>query len=121
MSIGELFAQHVATGFARQLALGDLIGDRDWQLDLGQGMVTFGSDLRFPIQLLGTESHDEGTWLWAWANTGSNLPPQVLHLVGWLREYGQRNGVPELTEASFPLDRADGHQLALLASGLTGR
>ncbi len=121
MSFGELFAQHVATGFARQLALSDLIGDRGWQLDLGQGVVTFGSDLRFPVQVLGSESHGEGTWLWAWANTGSNIPPQALHLVGWLREYGQHHGIPELTEASLSLDKVDGHQLALLASGLTGR
>jgi hypothetical protein len=121
MSFTELFAQHVATGFARQLALSDLIGDRDWQLDLGEGVATFGADLRFPIQLLGTESHGDGTWLWAWANTGSNLAPKVLQLVGWLRGYGHSNGIAELTEASFALDRADGHRLALLASGLTGR
>jgi hypothetical protein len=121
MSFRELFAQHVATGFARQLALADLIDERGWQLDLSQGMAAFGSDLRFPVQLLGTESHDDGTWLWAWANTGSNLPPQALQLVGWLRDYGQRNSIAELTDASFPLDRVDGHQLALVASGLTGR
>ena len=42
-------------------------------------------------------------------------------LCGWMRGYGGSAGIPELTEATFPLDRADGHRLALLASGLTGR
>ncbi|MBB2947436.1 hypothetical protein FB565_007204 [Actinoplanes lutulentus] len=117
----ELFTQHVATAFARQLALADLIGECDWQLDLTEGVATFGEDLRYPVQLLGTESHGDGTWLWAWANTGSNLPAQVVHLSEWLRGYGDYAGVTELTEASFPLERADGARLALIASGLTGR
>jgi hypothetical protein len=117
----ELFAQHVATAYARQLALADLIGERDWQLDLTEGVAVFGDDLRYPVQLLGTESHADGSWLWAWANSASNLPHQLVHLSEWMRDFGERSGVAELTEPSFPLDRADGARLALIASGLTGR
>ncbi|GAA4588128.1 hypothetical protein BJY16_008456 [Actinoplanes octamycinicus] len=117
----DLLTQYVATAHARQLALADLIGERDWQLDLTAGQVTFGDDLSFPIQLLGTESHLDGTWLWAWANEQSGLPRQLLALSSWMREFGVRQGVTELTDATFPLDRADGHRLALVASGLTGR
>ncbi|MFI5843072.1 DUF6882 domain-containing protein [Catenuloplanes sp. NPDC051500] len=117
----ELFNRHVATAFARQLALADHIGERDWQLDLTEGTATFGNDLRYQVQLLGTESELDRTWLWAWANEGSGIPPALLGLAGWLREYGVANGVPELTEASFPLDRAQGARLALIASALSGR
>ncbi|WP_330186411.1 hypothetical protein KZZ52_24530 [Dactylosporangium sp. AC04546] len=101
--------------------MADFIEQRDWQLDLNSGAVAFGGDLRYRIQLLGTESHRDGTWLWAWANQASNLPPGLLHLCTWLQDYGRREGVAELTTPSFPLERADGHRLALLASGLTGR
>lgn len=121
MSFQDLFTQYAATGVARQLALADLLEDRDWHLDLTSGTVTFGTDLSYPIQLLGTESEADGTWLWAWANEDSNLPPALLHLCGWLREYGRRAVLDELTDPTFPLERADGHRLALLASGLTGR
>ncbi|MFV2116488.1 DUF6882 domain-containing protein [Micromonospora sp. LOL_025] len=121
LTFDRLFAEHVATGLARQMALADLIGERDWQLDLGSGTVTFGDDLRYQIQLLGTESHRDGSWLWAWANEASGLPPALLQLCGWLREYGHHHGIAEFTEPTFPLQRADGHRLALLASGLTGR
>jgi len=121
MSFDDLFAQHVGTAMARQFALADLLGERDWSVDLSAGQATFGGDLRFAIQLLGTESHGDNSWLWAWANEASNLPPGLLHLGGWLRDYGERAGVAELTEPGFPLDRADGAQLALVASGLTGR
>lgn len=120
-SFQDLFAQHVATAMARQYALADLLGDRDWQVDLAAGTATFGDEHSFPIQLLGSESHHDGTWLWAWANAESNLPPALLRLCSWLRDYGVRASVPVLTEPSLPLERADGHRLALLASGMTGR
>jgi hypothetical protein len=117
----DLFAQHVATGMARQLALAELLGDRGWQLDLNAGSVTFGDDLRYPVQLLGTESHADRTWLWAWANTAGNIDPTLLQLAGWLREHGRAEGLRELAEPSLRLDHVDGHRLALVASGLTGR
>ncbi|MBL7258828.1 DUF6882 domain-containing protein [Paractinoplanes lichenicola] len=117
----DLFSRHVLTAMARQFALADVIGERDWAVDLGAGSVTFGNDLRFPIQLLGSESQGDNTWLWAWANEASNLPPALIHLCTWMRDYGRSQGIAELTDRTFPLSRADGHRLALLASGLTGR
>ncbi|WP_247686174.1 DUF6882 domain-containing protein [Micromonospora sp. C31] len=121
LTLDRLFAEHVATGLARQMALGDVIGERGWQLDLTRGTVTVCDDLRYHVQLLGTESDEAGNWLWAWANEASEIPPALLRLSGWLREYGHRHEVAELTEPTFALRRADGHRLALLASGLTGR
>jgi Family of unknown function (DUF6882) len=117
----EALAQHVIAAMSRQLALADLIGSRSWEVDIQAGTVRFGSDLSYGIQLLGTESEQDRSWLWAWANTQSNLPPAVLQAAGWLRGYGQQSAIAELVEPMFSLDRADGHQLALLASGLTGR
>ncbi|WP_208813435.1 DUF6882 domain-containing protein [Micromonospora echinofusca] len=111
----------LAPALARQLALADLLGERGWQVDINAGTVTFGDDLTYPIQLLGTESQGDGTWLWAWANSDSQLPPALLRAAEWLRGYGREHDIPELTGASHPLDRADGHLLALLAGGLTGQ
>lgn len=116
----EEFARHVGTALARQLALADHLGERNWAVDITAGTASFGDDLTYRIQLLGTESHDDGTWLWAWANSESGLPDTVLRAAGWLRERGRATGPAELAEPGFPLDRADGHRLALLASGLTG-
>jgi hypothetical protein len=117
----QLFAEHVATGMARQLALADHLGERDWQLDLGTGQATFGTDLRYDIQLLGSESQSDESWLWAWANEASNIPPALLRLCNWLRDLGHREDVPEFTQRGFSLSRADGHRLALVAASITGR
>jgi hypothetical protein len=114
-------SRHVASALGRQFAFAEFLGERPWSVDIGSGTVTFGDDLTYPIQLLGTESHGDGTWLWAWANTQSNLPPDLLRAAEWLREYGSEHAISELTDKSFPLTTADGHKLSLLAAGLTGR
>ncbi|WP_344971213.1 DUF6882 domain-containing protein [Streptosporangium fragile] len=111
----------IGPSLARQLALGDLIGPLHWQVDVPTGTITFGEEFRFPIQILGTESERDHTWLWAWANTRSNLPPGLLRAATWLREYGREHRIPELTEAEVSLDAVDGHLLSMLAAGLTGR
>lgn len=110
----------IASSLVRQNNLGDLVGDYNWAVDIANGTITFGESLSFPVQILGTESDADQTWLWAWANTRSNIPPALLHAVTWLRDYGRQRHIPELTEAALPLDHADGHTLALLSAGLTG-
>jgi hypothetical protein len=116
----EQLSTYVATAFARQLALADFLEEHAWNVDLERGTVDFGSDRIYPIQLLGTESDIEETWLWAWANEQSNLPPQLLQACNHIRGFGRRTDLAELTDASFPLGVATGHMLAMLSAGLTG-
>jgi hypothetical protein len=96
------------------------LGERNWSVDIKEGMCAFGDDLRFPMQLLGTEAEDSATWLWAWANEASNLPPQFLISCSALRKLGTTLGLRELTERSYPLEVADGHSISLIASGIDG-
>jgi hypothetical protein len=116
----ELFSTHVATSFARQLALGDFLDEHTWNVDIRKSIVDFGNDRIYPIQLLGSESEFEETWLWAWANEQSNLPAESLEACARIREFGQEHGISELTEPSFALTVASGHVLAMLSTGLIG-
>lgn len=115
-----LLARHIGTAFARQIALADLLGERGWRLDLAEGIAHFGEDLHYPVQLLGSAAEDSASWLWAWANTASNLPENLLVAANALRERGERDGPDELATASLPLDD-DGHAIALLAAALSAR
>lgn len=122
MTFIDLLTQHVGASFARQRAFADLLGERNWSVSVSDGIVTFGQDLRFPIQLMGTEADDDGTWLWAWANAASDLPDKVLVACNQLRELGERQNIPELRERKLSLDeQVSGHSIALIASGITGR
>ncbi len=119
-SFQSLLARHIGSAFARQMALADLLGERGWRLDLAEGIAHFGDDLHFPVQLLGSAAEDSASWLWAWANTASNLPEHLLVAANALRERGERDGPAELATASLPLED-DGHLLALLAAALSAR
>ena len=111
------FARLVGSATARQLALGELLGDRPWQVDLEKGTAAF-SELVFPIQLLGTEAEGDNTWLWAWANEASSLPESILMSSRQLRALGTTRGPDLLATPSFPLERISGHQLAMVCTGL---
>ena len=114
----SLIDRHLASAFARQLALADYLGDRSWSVSISEGRATFGDDLTHPIQLLGTEAEGDFSWLWAWANEASNLPPAVLEACQMIKQFGVDHDVPELTEANFSLEIANGHLISLVASGL---
>lgn len=113
----SLFHEYGAVSFAKQVRLLERVGELDWDLDLDTGILSFEGRCQFPVQLLGTESEQSGTWLWAWANP-SIADPAVLKQADQLRAYGEQYGVAEFTEAQIPLDRVNGHTLSLVASGL---
>jgi hypothetical protein len=114
----KLLSQHVGTAFTRQIQFGQSIGDRNFNINIKQGIVTFGEDLQYPIQLLGTEADGNNSWLWAWANEGSNFPTNILQSCNALRNFGNQHSIKEFTERSFSINVADGHSLSLAASGL---
>ena len=48
-----------------------------------------------PVQIIGTFDTNDSTWLWAWDNP--SVRASLSHHAAQLREYGETNGVSELT------------------------
>lgn len=117
LALIDRFCRHVASSCDKQLHLNDLAGSLEWQYSMTTGVLSFGARFRWQAQLLGTEAHDSQTWLWAWANRASNIPPQLLSAALTLRVLGKLHQTPELIEPELPLDEFNGHGLAMLASG----
>lgn len=113
-----LHTRHVAASFDKQLHLADLVGKLDWRFGLNTGLLSFGDRFQWQAHLLGTEAHDSQTWLWAWANQASNIPPQLHGDALTLRLLGEHHQTPELAEPQLPLGKVNGHFFALLASGI---
>jgi hypothetical protein len=112
----DVLAQCYCSAIIRQEAFGEYLNGRDWNIDLIQGVVKFGKDLTFPVQLLGTYSEISGTWLWSWQNPGADRwPPKILEGVRKLRELGDLFNVPEL-----PLEHLTGHEISMVCSELLG-
>jgi hypothetical protein len=113
-----LLYRHAASSFDKQLYLANLVGEADWRFDLAAGLLSFGDRFHWRVQLLGTEAEETHTWLWAWANDASDIPPDLVRAAAALRILGRLQNIPEITEPEVPLGEVDGHTLALIASGL---
>lgn len=116
LTFEDLLQQAYCPAMIRQRAFGEFLNGRDWNLDLKTGIVKFGDDLTFPIQLLGSYSEISGTWLWSWDNPGLlSWPSKILEFVNKLRDRGGIFSIP-----SFPLENISGHEISMVCSHLLG-
>jgi len=114
----ELIERFGGLSFEKQLDFADVIGTSNWNVDIQKGEISFGPDLVFPIQVLGTFSHSSETWLWAWANTQSGLPDSISQQALTLKKYGEENGLDILKNREFDATTDDLHLLGITASGM---
>ena len=115
-----LLERYAAIACDRQNNLYEVIGDNSWNADMDTGTISFGPELVFPMQVLGTFSHSSQTWLWAWANAQSNLPARLLTQAEQLRTYGEQYGIELLTASEFDATDKDLHLIGCIASGMFG-
>jgi len=113
-----VFSQYAGIAFAKQLALSDFLGEHRWDVDLQEGIVDFGDNRVYPLQVIGTESNGDGSWLWAWANHQSGFSESLLKASLEVKQYGHTHQISELITDSFPAEPVNGHFLSMIASGL---
>jgi len=116
----ELLEKYACIAWEKQKGLAEVIGDNNWNVDIGKGEISFGAGLHFPIQILGTISHATQSWLWAWANTRSGLPPQLLEQSLRLKAYGEQHGISLLSSDSFDFSKEGLQVMGMIASGMFG-
>lgn len=116
----ELLERYAALAYDKQNDLYEVIGDNAWNADLNVGTISFGPELDFPIQILGTFSHSSETWLWAWANAQSDLPAGLLSQAEQLRAYGEQHGIELFTASEFDATDRDLHTIGIIAAGMFG-
>lgn len=124
MNLTKLLTKHGARSWEKQMYLGKLLGDNppDWFFSMSDGTLSFGRLFTFSIQLLGTESSLSDTWLWAWANAGSNIPPHLLLAAQQMREYGRQHKISAFTipKRQRLSQQFHGHNLCMIASDICG-
>lgn len=124
MPFQALLAKHYITMWDKQMAFAAWLeeqGHPNWGFNMSTGKLTFGDVLALDIQLLGTESTASNSWLWAWANTMSNIPSTLLQAANTLRAYGESSHIKELMTASTHLDHLrHGHHFSLAACAVLG-
>jgi hypothetical protein len=118
LACNELLNKFAIQSTEKQYRLAERIGDRPWSLSLETGKIRFGDDLSWGVQVLGTESYTNATWMWAWANDSLKLPLELVDGAKKVRDFGAHKTVRELENKSFGLDVANGYALATVAVGL---
>ena len=116
-SIEEMFEQHAGLSFEKQTIFADVIGKKSWELDMGIGAIKFDS-LEFPIQIIGSLAFSDNSWMWAWANTASQMPQNLLQFSNRLREIGRQQGIGELTDGGFIAPEGFEHKIGMVACGI---
>lgn len=114
----SLLSLSAGMAIANQNRMGELvIKDNGWNVNVRERRISFG-DNAFTMGILGSESEESGTWLWAWANTESNLPELVT--AASRRAKKALSDCPEFTEKKFMLDELHtGHNLAMVCVGVS--
>ncbi|QDT30220.1 hypothetical protein Enr10x_55800 [Gimesia panareensis] len=117
MDYNALLNQHLCFAFDRQLLLADLVENLNWGYDVSTGILSFGDRYEFQAEILGTEADGDASWLWSWANEMSSLPPERTQAALKLKQLGEAEGIPELSEARHSLSVLNGHALGMIAVG----
>ena len=100
----------------KQDRLESLTGEHMHELDLDAGKIRF-ENFEFPVQVIGTESDNTLTWLWAWAEEQTEIiPASLLQSAIQLRNWGGGESIPEFTMPSIDLNRADGNVMAMIGA-----
>jgi hypothetical protein len=118
VTLRDLLQQHGALSLEKQDALSDFLGEHSWWLDLQVGTIDFGSGRVFPVQVIGTESKESGTWLWSWANQPGRIPYALQTAALRLRDFGQANDVAEFTAPELEAGAYDTHVIGATACGV---
>lgn len=112
-----LLEEYAGIAFEKQYNLSEVVGDNNWQIDMNEKTLSFGDDIHFPMQIIGSYAFDSETWLWAWANEGSNIPTDLLQEANALKQFGEEHNIEFLTMAEYKIEPTDVHALGLIASG----
>lgn len=98
------------------------LGEASWEVDQDEGKICFtapdGVRAEAPVQIIGTYSTLDGTWLWGW-NHPSVLPP-LAENARRMRRYGEERGYSRLTTRTFRCSEQEAWELTALAFRVCG-
>ena len=117
--IAQYLEQYALISLEKQDKLAMIVGDHVSEPDLDAGKFRIiETELTFPFQVLGTESDNTLTWLWAWSDVQTEIPENLLASSLQLRAWGEEQGVQEFSTPAVDLNGIDGHALSMIATAV---
>lgn len=94
----------------------------EYAWNLGEGALSLGRDggmlALAEVEVVGTYSRPEQTWLWAWANPA--VPPAARRRAEQVIAYGHRHGIDRLTRPKLAATFDEARELVALACRVIG-
>jgi hypothetical protein len=115
-SLQEYFEQCALLSREKQDRIEMLMSDFTHEFDLEEGLVRFHEGRVFPFQVLGTESYNTLTWLWAWSEDHTEVPTHLLASAFKMKDWGEKQHLKEFFGPAMDLNGMDGHALSLISS-----
>jgi len=112
----EQFERVALLGREKQEKFLRLVGEHTVELDLDADLARFTKHHAFPFQVLGTESENTLSWLWAWADEQTEMPQSLMKASLALKVWLESKGLQEYVRPSLDLNQADGTILSLIAT-----
>lgn len=105
-----------ALALEKQRNLYNVTGGLSWNVDMNKEEITFGDNLTFPMQVLGSFSHSSETWLWLWENKAGGYAESVMQQALLLKKYGEENNIELLSVGKFDAVQNDLHLIGMIAT-----
>ncbi len=113
----DALSTYAGIAWDRQIDFAEKVGDRPWSADTSQGLIAFGDDLRFRMQVLGSYAFESGTWQWIWANTQAEVAPAFTEVARQLLGFGNAQQLALFTQPRSTVREEDLHTIGLIAAG----
>ncbi|MEA4956642.1 hypothetical protein SDC9_21531 [bioreactor metagenome] len=117
-SFQVIFTKYGALALDKQEGFGELIGDNIGDLNIDDGTISFGDNLKFPVQIIGTLSNENNKWHWAWDNGDVNLPENLIEESLEVKKIGEKYNIGQFTTDVFDADLLEAHLIAMAVSGI---
>ncbi|SCY16401.1 hypothetical protein SAMN02927916_1324 [Flavobacterium anhuiense] len=115
-SENDFLEKYGALALEKQRNLYNVTGGLSWNVNMDAEEITFGDDLTFPMQVLGSFSHSSETWLWLWDNKAGGYAESVMQQALSLKKYGEENNIDLLSVGKFDAVPNDLHLIGMVAT-----
>ena len=114
----QLLDQNLIFACAKQFCFSRYIGNRPFVVNQQERSITFGDDIIFKANILGSESFSEDTWTWAWA-MADYKEEAIAKAAQKLRKLGLKQEITLLTRKTCPIDATiNGFTLAAVCTDI---
>ncbi|SNR14834.1 DUF6882 domain-containing protein [Tenacibaculum jejuense] len=113
----DLLYENAGLSFEKQIIFNEITGDSSWNINLNEGKLYFG-ELSFPIQVIGSLSFNDYSWMWGWANAKSGIPENLLVKANELKSFGEKHQIEEFIDGHFYVEEGFEHKMGMIAVGL---